>query len=99
MGALIITQARKHMQLCDTRILADRQTGGQADRQALRNLSFASRVIPVHSYVVIHSEHVILLELAARQERGRQLSGYEGLVQWKGGGRKDSERNIVEVKV
>ena len=98
MGALIITQARKHMQLCDTRILADRQTGGQAGRQALRNLSFASRVIPVHSYVVIHSEHVVLLELAARQQGRRQLSGYQGLAQWEEGGREDSERNFAEVK-
>ena len=56
----------------------------QASSQALGYLSFASRVVPVHSYVVVHAEHVILLELAAGQEGRRQLARDQGLGQGDG---------------
>lgn len=42
-------------------------------------LPLSSRVVPVHCYVVVHSEHMVLLDLATSQRGGGQISRDQGL--------------------
>ena len=46
------------------------------------HLSLAPSVVPVHSDVVVHSEHVILLQFTASEGGGGEGARYEGLREW-----------------